>query len=252
MQRLLFAACIFVICSFSLKGNPSEVFDQGNKAFENKNYQEAIELYQSILSEGYEGAALYYNLGLASLKVGDIGNAVLFLERALKLKPKDKDIKHNLKVIRAQHLQNRFDIIPESFLEKRWNAFLFAASSNTWTILSIIICWLAALGFYFWLKGKTRQQRKSGFLAGLSLLFISILFSLLAYSKFKVEKVIQAGVTTNPVANFWVAPDEDSEVEEELYPGLKVDVLGELNYWYKVRLSDGRVGWLKKEEITLI
>ena len=53
-----------------------------------------------ILRTG-ESADIYYNLGNSYYKIGDIAKAILNYERALILKPANKDIRSNLEIAKS-------------------------------------------------------------------------------------------------------------------------------------------------------
>ena len=66
--------------------------------FISEDYNQAIATYEQILSSGEESAKLYFNLGNAYYKAGDVNNAILNYERAKILAPHDKDIDFNLQI----------------------------------------------------------------------------------------------------------------------------------------------------------
>lgn len=242
---LLSAVSLFAV-------NPEKAFQEANQAYEQKDFGKAIGLYEQLLLEDYRSSALLYNLGMACLEQKQMGKAVLYLERALLIKPKDKDIQHNLKIIKTQYLEDQLDVIPESFLLRWWKNTFQLLSSGTWTILSVIFIWLAMAGLSIWRIGKSRKSRKWGFFVGIALFLISILFGNLAFSRYSFEYDNGRGVIMPIETSFLIAPDSESEVLRRLHAGTTCKVVSELNSWYKVRLSDGQTGWIPKETISLI
>ncbi|MFQ5454051.1 MAG: tetratricopeptide repeat protein, partial [Candidatus Zixiibacteriota bacterium] len=71
-----------------------------NKFYQDKDYNSAIRLYNSILNRGIESAPLYFNLGNAYFKQGNLGYAVLNFMKAKRLDPEDEDILNNLNFVR--------------------------------------------------------------------------------------------------------------------------------------------------------
>ena len=45
-------------------------------------------------------------------------------------------------------------------------------------------------------------------------------------------------------ANFRVAPGTNARIQAVLRKGTRVEVLEERNQWYRVKLADGREGWI--------
>ena len=51
------------------------LFSDGNKSYNNNQFDDAVHLYEDILSQGFYSADLYYNLGNAYYRLEDFGNA---------------------------------------------------------------------------------------------------------------------------------------------------------------------------------
>lgn len=59
-------------------------------------------IYQQLLHQGVEDAAVFYNLGNVAMLQGNPGRALAFYEQAAELAPRDADIRHNLALARGQ------------------------------------------------------------------------------------------------------------------------------------------------------
>ena len=96
MKNKTIILTLLLVFASSLKASVENSFVEANNMYKNGNYQEAIDMYQSILDGGYESAALYYNLGNAYFRTDNLGAAILNYERALQIDPSDKEIQQNL------------------------------------------------------------------------------------------------------------------------------------------------------------
>src|SRR5262245_15874464 len=76
-------------------------FDEGNRLYQAGNYSESLKRYEEIVADGYEAPALYYNIGNAQFKLGHLGQAIVSYERALRLAPRDADVRANLDLARS-------------------------------------------------------------------------------------------------------------------------------------------------------
>ena len=97
-SRIIFILILLV--SVSIKADisdPKGVFDEGNKQYEEHNYEAAINSYKGLCEEFYS-PELFLNLGNSYYKVDDIPNTILYYEKALKLSPGNLNILHNLKL----------------------------------------------------------------------------------------------------------------------------------------------------------
>lgn len=54
------------------------------------------------------------------------------------------------------------------------------------------------------------------------------------------------------VANIKSAPDNSGNDLFVLHQGLKVQVLDHVNNWEKIRLADGKIGWIPDQEVETI
>ena len=72
------------------------LFQKGIEQYQKGNYEEMIQIYETISAKGYEGKSIYYNLGNAYFRVGKIGFAILYYEKAKKHSPSDEDVNNNL------------------------------------------------------------------------------------------------------------------------------------------------------------
>ena len=96
------------------------LFAEANIQYAEGNYAEAAATYEQILEDipstgaanlqhsdlPTDYAVIYYNLGNAYFKQGELAQSILAYERALRLKPSMKDAKHNLLFAQAQIIDN--------------------------------------------------------------------------------------------------------------------------------------------------
>lgn len=73
---LLLAADFFLVNPVSAKGEEVALFNQANGLYKEKNYEGAITLYDSIARAGYSSAELFFNLGNAQFKAGNLAPAI--------------------------------------------------------------------------------------------------------------------------------------------------------------------------------
>ena len=86
-----------------------DLYNQANQAYEQEDYSKAIELYEQAASNTNNGH-LYYNLGNAYFKSGQIGKALLNYNRARFFSPRDRDINANIQFLRNYRIDKNLVI----------------------------------------------------------------------------------------------------------------------------------------------
>ena len=102
MSKSLVVYLTIISCSYGI--NYQSLFGEANNFFINKNYKKSIELYEQIIETGQENSTVFYNLGNAYYRLGDIGQAIWAYRNANRFSPRDKDITHNLKIAEAKKI----------------------------------------------------------------------------------------------------------------------------------------------------
>ena len=95
MKSVPVTIILFFFISSAFGFQPDSLLKTGNDLYAKGQYFYAINIYEQIVDSGYEASELYFNLGNAYYKVNNIPLAILNYERAKKINPWDKDIKHN-------------------------------------------------------------------------------------------------------------------------------------------------------------
>ncbi len=254
MKRLTKSVFITVIAIsglFAQSGELNRIFDEANHLYLEQKYDAAIIKYDSIISNGYESGELYFNLGNAYYKLGKIQYAILNYERAKKILPNDEDVQFNLQLANVQ-VQDKVDVVPELFVY-RWMDSLLTLFSPKTLICMMYALFLIALGaFSYFIFAKYYVRRRYSLWIGLvsTILLVLGIANILIQSH-REENVKYAIVMTD-VANIKAAPDSKGNDLFVIHRGLKVQVLDDVNNWRKIRLADGKIGWIQEDEIESI
>ncbi len=80
----------------------AEAMAASNELYDSGRFVEAAQVYQQLVDQGNRDDALYYNLGNAYYKQGDLGRAILNYRRAQREAPRDADVRANLELARGQ------------------------------------------------------------------------------------------------------------------------------------------------------
>ncbi len=251
MRIVNFIIIIFVLVNSAFANQAESLMNEANQLYQNKQYEEAIVKYNSILATDFESVALYYNLGNSYYRSAKIGYAILNYERGLKLDPSNEDLLYNLSIVKARAV-DKIKEVPKLFIVEWWELLISALSTTMWQIVVLIfyLLLLASITLYFVTRsGTTQRLTIFSSLIGLS---GAIFFSIILYANVQRETSTDYGVLTTNTISAKQSPNESSNDLFIIHEGLKVAVHESFGEWYKIKLSDGKVGWLPKKSLEII
>jgi tetratricopeptide (TPR) repeat protein len=233
------------------EGSFKDLFEEGNKAYQQKKYQEAISCYDSLLGMGYHSKELYYNVGNAYYKQGALPQAILFYERAKLLSGSWEPLTHNLSLARQQ-VTDSATRQNKPLLPRLWDKTLQYWPLQTWVYGTIAWAWLVGLGgIGRFLLRRRSIQRLCSTLALIAFLgfAISMGFTIERYQLITNNK---SAIVTQPSVAVKSAPDAASKDRFVLQGGLKVRLTNQLNNWLQVQLPSGQQGWVHSKNLAIV
>lgn len=224
-------------------------FKDGNAAYDEGNYEQALTFYNSIVEAGMESAPLYNNMGNTYYKMKDYPHAILYYEKALKLDPSDEDIRVNLEIANLA-VVDKIKPIPQSFLARWWDGLQSMVSVDGWAWLSIVFFALLLTGLFIFLMSRRTGLRKMGFFVGLVTLFCLVFSVIFAVGGQRRLSRHDEAIVMTPTVTVKSSPSDQSVDLFVLHEGAKVRVLDSARDWNKIRIADGSVGWLPASDMT--
>lgn len=244
---ILLLVSIYFTCLTAQDAN--ETFIQANDAYISKSYDQAIQLYESIYAQDLKSPELFLNLGNAYYQKTEYASAILAYERGLKLSPSDNALLKNLEIASDQ-LDSEIVEVPPFILVRWWRSISNIFSTSVWAVIQILLVALLAffVGRYF-LKNNDIIKSKNLKQAFIILPFLVLTF-LTGATKANLEEDETAVIMKDTVLTD--GPDERSGEINKLYPGNTVLLLDQIGSWYKVRLANQSVGWIKEGSMEKI
>ena len=245
---------IFILLSYFLFSNgvfsANELSVKGEKLYEQKNYKEAILVYESILNQNNSSAFLYYNLGNCYFKTDQIGKAIYNYELASKLNPKNADIKVNLKIANSKTIDK---------IENKENYFIGALksiivnyfTSSGWAWISIFSFAISLILLFLFFISKASLLKRLGFFIGVFCFVIFIGSMVLGYSSINFKHQMNYAIILQHEVKILSEPSQISETKFSLHEGTKVSVLSQNSQWVNIKLENGNEGWVKAEFVGL-
>ena len=89
-MKRIFITILLISGFLGANAQPLNLFKEANNYYAANEFDKAVKNYESIINQGYESAQLYFNLGNACYKNGELTKAILYYERAKLLAPNDE------------------------------------------------------------------------------------------------------------------------------------------------------------------
>ncbi|MBR5638773.1 MAG: tetratricopeptide repeat protein [Muribaculaceae bacterium] len=255
MRNRLIIFLTLVLMAVTALASGIDYIDQGNKAYDQKKYKKAIEMYERALRDG-ESTQLRYNLGNAYYRLNDRAHAILNYEKALKLEPGNSDARFNLKFVNEKAKIN--ETTGSNYFINLLSGLVSHISSNSWAIIAVLLFMLMLAGIACYRIASSVALQKIGFFGAIVLGFLTLLALASSYYMYHhTSKTIYAIVMTDKApAN--KSPRQGEKEEFKLPSGTKVEIVDSLDnknsndgIWYKIETSN-KNGWMKKADLEII
>lgn len=239
---LVAAWCAMALQPLRAAGDVTAQFEAANRLYEQGRFAEAAAGYEAILASGRVSPAVYFNLGNARFKAGQIGRALVAYRRAAERAPRDPDVAANLRFVREQ-------VNGPTRRAGAWERWLSRLSLNEWTLLAVGAFWatlllLAAGQVWPGARGALRWPVRGALAATV------LLSGALAVVWTRTGSGTEAVVTVRETIAH-NGPFEESPEAFRLSDGAELRVLDRKEDWVQVSEGRGRPAWVKREAVFL-
>ncbi len=249
MRLLLFVIAVFSsLITFSQN---EALFEEANALYNSENYHEALDKYKLILETGEHSEALYFNIANAHYKLNHIAPSIYYYEKALLLNPNDTEIKNNLAFAKNMTLDD-IDTVPEvgfSKLLNKWNNYFHF---EIWAKISVGLALLFVLLFVIYYFSYSTTKKRLAFISSLTCLLLTFAALGLAFRGESLQVSNQPAIVFTKESQIKSEPNLRSTEAFKLHEGTKVQVLDTVDNWKKIKIADGKTGWVMSEDIKLV
>ncbi|MFC1887104.1 tetratricopeptide repeat protein [Thermodesulfobacteriota bacterium] len=248
VKLMIISGALFVLmllASVAFGSEATRTFLDGVSEYKKENYEKAIHAFSTIADSGVKSGKLFYNLGNAYLKNNELGSAILWYERALKLLPTDPDLKFNhayaLTLIKDAP-EEKAPILRILFF---WKHLLSHRAIQWISIMLNILLWL------FYIIRTIRKKRAYRTIGYLLLVVTAIFTATVFYNIYETAYVKQAIILSSQISVRSGLADDATELFI-LHAGTKVAIERETDTFLRIYFSKGKIGWIKKVEAGMI
>ena len=248
MKRVL-ALLILWLCmpagAWAVPEDLMQAFEKGNAAYQEADFNTAVQEYESILEGGFTAPEIEYNIGNAYLKGGSVGRAILHYRRALTMDPSLEDAERNLDFARRRTR----DVQQSSSAGISWlTRFGLTTGKAVWMLLAAVVLWcLVGAARIFWWPNHFMGNIVSGAFSGLVLLsLVGLLYQV------SMNRSVHEGVVLAEEIEVRSGPGQEFTVHFRLHEGSEVELIRESVGWQEVRVSAELQGWIPVSSVAAI
>lgn len=224
----------------------------GEKAYNDNEFEKAIDEWRSCTDKGFKNADLFYNLGNAYFRNGKIGFAIYYYKSAIKLRPNDPDILHNLAYASAMTKDKVEDDNEENPLLSGLFKAHHALTLRTQMFILLGLFW----GFIILTIARrlVSAEKTKNIFVGVSFLIVfafTIIGASAGYKIFVTETEV-TGVVTAVDTDVTSAPSDRAQILNTLSEGTSFDVLSEQGDFLEIKLGDRIKGFVHNRNVGVI
>ncbi len=239
------------VSQVALSQSAEDLFKKANTQYKDGLYKEAIDTYHQIKKLNLVSSEIYYNLGNCHYKLNEVAPAIYNYEKALLIDPLNEDARNNLVFAKKLTIDNIKEL-PKSIFQKIDESYVKKLSYDEWAVATIVFVFMGSSLFLLFYFSYTPSRKRLFFITSV-LSFLLFIFSFIitikehSFNLSNIEAIIF--VEETEVKN---APTLNSDDLFKLHEGTKVTVLDAVDSWKKIKIADGKIGWIQADQIKLL
>ncbi len=249
MKRIIIIFIFFVGLINQTFSN--DLIQKAEKAYDSKNYKEAITCYQQLITEGNKSYELYFNLANSYYRNKEIGYAIYYYELARKINPNDKDIQINLGIASAK-TTDKIDAKENFFINAVKSNIVNVFSTETWAWLSILMAFVVCVLFFVFIQSGSILVKRISFVFSIIFCIALVVVYFFGNSALNSKKENKFAIILVKEIKITNEPNISASLKFTLHEGTKVRIVEANSDWVLIKIDNGNEGWVKQSEIGII
>jgi tetratricopeptide (TPR) repeat protein len=248
---ILLILCLFILTSLCGLNKQQQVLREAVQKYENNQFQAALELFLQLESQGIVNAELFYNIGNCYYRTSNLGKAILYYKKSLKVDANFSAARQNLQLALTQ-TKDKQKLEEEGFLKSLWEKVISSLSLNLLAVLALIF--FAAIVFTINLiilkfQGQEKTLPVFFVIILVFLLLLSLMFSYIKWQRYTDES--QAVLLTDSAIGY-SGPDSDFTRVFTIHEGMIFQIEQQQEDWSLIKLQNGLGGWIRNSNFQKI
>lgn len=243
-----------VVLLLSLVAYPQEaskLFTEGNTFYKEGNYTRAVGVYLAIEEQGLESEDLYFNIANCYYKLNKVAPAIYYYEKTLKINPNYEDAKSNLAFAKRMTI-DVIEELPKTYFQRFSANIIQKLNFDTWALIAVIASFMVTLLFLLYYFSSSSKKKLFYFNTTIFAVFVLAISVFFAFNNYKTVQKNRTAIIFSEKTEIKNAPSTSSDKVFELHEGTKVIVMDELDNWKKIKIADGKIGWIYSDDLKEI
>jgi len=211
-------------------------------------FEQARDQFQAVVDAGIDNGLLYYNLGNAHMRLGEVGEAIADYRRAERLIPADERLKANLRFARSLTRNHITPSGKRTFVRTVffWHYSWPLHARRSVAMIGYGMFWLLAAVMTLW------PRVKAGYAALACVILWMLLGASVAIDLRSASRPTEGVLVTNDVVvRKGNGEGYDPQFVQPLYEGVEFTLIERRGGWVRIELADGNQGWVRNREVEL-
>jgi tetratricopeptide (TPR) repeat protein len=214
-------------------------FEAANRLYDQGKYHEAATAYQDLIRSGTRAAAVYFNLGNALLKSGQLGRALAVYRTLETATPRDPDLRASLRFALSR-------VEGPTLKTSKAGEWLARLTVNEWTLLATAGFWAALL---LLTAGQIRPTLRKPLRVYVGISVVTTIIAGVCLAALMRNLSEPKAVVIVDEVRVRQAPLEEATTLFNLRDGAELRVLDRNNEWLQVSVDPRRVGWVRSDQV---
>lgn len=252
---------LIIVLLTSLAANASNTAAKADEEYNRENYKEAIALYEEAIKTDGVSSDLFYNLGNAHYRAGNVAESILAYERAMRLNPSNDEARSNLEFVNSRIIDKKGET--GSFIYNTFVGICNKATSNTWAWIGLALFALTIGCVFLYTFSDAVLVKKIGFFGGIAALAVTIFIIIIAFKAKQLAQDRSEAIITSETSVLSTVPRAPMTRDEEamlLHEGTKVWILQSISLpgdsldqtWHEVSVDNRHRAWINDADIERV
>lgn len=243
MAKLKWILVLF--CGLIYFQTQANSFDEALKAYQNKNWTEAQNLFEKHISEKPTDANVHYNIGVCLMKQNKLVDAIWYFEKCYKLNPGHAEAQ-----IQLNSCYKKLNFIdswtaPIGLIQAK----MYKISMFTWSLSLIVLSLFSGVLIFFIASKKGNKKIIFPFL--ILALGIQTFTSYTVFKKNQFQTQASNAIVLEPIESVWLSSKGNALLDLKLNAGERVTIV-DTNERVEVILPNREHIWIAKAKLKII